>query len=99
MPSLQNLAGNWGASDPPLQWPYQTTPAEPDRHACRNCGKTFAYSYNMVRHRRQCEGTFHLVCGVCGKKFHRRDVYAVHLNTVHGLQDDKRRSRADTGDE
>ncbi|KAL8579073.1 hypothetical protein ACOMHN_036012 [Nucella lapillus] len=59
---------------------------------CRNCGKMFAYSFNMVRHRRQCEGRYHLQCAVCGRQFHRRDLYADHLKMAHGLQDTKRDS-------
>ncbi|XP_025094194.1 zinc finger protein 436-like [Pomacea canaliculata] len=49
---------------------------------CRNCGKTYRQSHNMLRHRRQCEGTFHLQCAACGKRFFRRDSYMDHLH-VH----------------
>ena len=57
---------------------------------CRNCGKVFAYAFNMIRHRRNCEGQYHLQCVACGKLFYRRDVYAAHLRTIHGLRDDKK---------
>ena len=46
---------------------------------CRNCGKMFAYADNMVRHRRKCEGVFHLQCPVCGKGFNRRDYFNLHV--------------------
>ena len=46
---------------------------------CRNCGKQFNYSKNMVRHRRKCEGNFHLCCPDCGKGFNRRDKYNLHV--------------------
>ena len=71
-------------------WP-SSAPA--DNCTCRNCGKTFAYSFNMVRHRRQCEGKYHLQCPACDRQFHRRDLYADHLRAVHGLQDEKRDTR------
>ena len=59
------------------------------RSTCRNCGKTFAHSVSMLRHRRKCEGTPHLTCNVCGRQFHRRDSYSDHLGVAHGLADDK----------
>ncbi|KAK7481235.1 hypothetical protein BaRGS_00027495 [Batillaria attramentaria] len=57
------------------------------RHVCRNCGKGFTQDYNMIRHRRQCEGSFHLECSFCGKKFSRRDYYAAHLWKQHDARD------------
>ena len=59
------------------------------RSSCRSCGKTFAHSVSMLRHRRKCEGTPHLTCNVCGRQFHRRDSYSDHLSMAHGLVDDK----------
>ncbi|XP_076460709.1 uncharacterized protein LOC143293577 isoform X5 [Babylonia areolata] len=53
--------------------------------SCRNCGKTFTYSQNMLRHRRKCEGTFHLECGLCGQLFNRKDYYNTHCITKHGV--------------
>ncbi|KAL8575154.1 hypothetical protein ACOMHN_055147 [Nucella lapillus] len=50
---------------------------------CRNCGKTFSISSNMLRHRRQCEGRGHLQCRHCGKVFSRRDKYKRHLLIRH----------------
>ena len=46
---------------------------------CRNCGKMFTFAYNMIRHRRKCEGNFHLQCPVCGQGFSRRDHYNLHV--------------------
>ncbi|KAL8575153.1 hypothetical protein ACOMHN_055146 [Nucella lapillus] len=46
---------------------------------CRNCGRTFTQPYNMVRHRRKCEGKFHLQCPYCGRGFYRRDKFNIHL--------------------
>ncbi|KAL8575155.1 hypothetical protein ACOMHN_055148 [Nucella lapillus] len=57
--------------------------SEGGAHECRNCGKHFAYSHNMVRHRRKCEGTYHLQCPECGQQFNRKDVYNVHVRTKH----------------
>ncbi|KAK7481196.1 hypothetical protein BaRGS_00027456 [Batillaria attramentaria] len=56
-------------------------------YICRNCGKGFAYSHSMIRHRRKCEGTYHLSCQFCGKQFHRRDLYAEHLASNHNAVD------------
>ena len=39
----------------------------------------FNYSKNMIRHRRKCEGNFHLQCPVCGQGFSRRDHYNLHV--------------------
>ncbi|KAK7481234.1 hypothetical protein BaRGS_00027494 [Batillaria attramentaria] len=61
-----------------------------DRHVCRNCGKTYAHGHSMLRHRRHCEGTYHLKCDACGRLFHRRDLFSDHLKVVHGIQDKKR---------
>ncbi|KAL8579069.1 hypothetical protein ACOMHN_036008 [Nucella lapillus] len=49
-------------------------------YQCRNCGKRFPYVQSMTRHRRQCEGAFHLSCPYCQKRFHRRDYYNDHLS-------------------
>ncbi|KAL8575152.1 hypothetical protein ACOMHN_055145 [Nucella lapillus] len=49
------------------------------RLECRNCGKLFRYSRNMVRHRRRCEGNFHLQCPLCGLGFNRRDYFNLHI--------------------
>lgn len=38
----------------------------------------------MLRHRRKCEGTFHLQCQLCGQQFSRRDYYNTHVRTKHG---------------
>ncbi|PVD29681.1 hypothetical protein C0Q70_08936 [Pomacea canaliculata] len=46
---------------------------------CPVCGKAFTKSFNMIRHRRKCEGRFHLQCPHCGRKFYRRDKYNIHL--------------------
>lgn len=57
------------------------------RYQCRSCGKTYAHSFSMLRHRRLCEGSCHLECPVCGKPYHRRDLYSIHLNLVHNILD------------
>ncbi|XP_076460740.1 uncharacterized protein LOC143293577 isoform X32 [Babylonia areolata] len=65
----------------PTSWSWQRGPKEMSGGSlqCRNCGKTFTYAYNMVRHRRKCEGVFHLRCPVCGEGFNRKDKYNLHL--------------------
>lgn len=68
----------------------QRAGAASGRHRCRNCGKTYAHSHSMLRHRRLCEGTPHLMCQVCGRQFHRRDRYSEHLRLAHNLFDIKR---------
>ena len=52
--------------------------------SCRNCGKTFSITSNMLRHRRQCEGRGHLMCRHCGQQFARRDKYSRHMSLKHG---------------
>ena len=37
----------------------------------------------MTRHRRRCEGSYHLSCELCGQRFHRRDRYNTHLQLKH----------------
>ncbi|KAL8579079.1 hypothetical protein ACOMHN_036018 [Nucella lapillus] len=54
---------------------------------CRNCGKQYKHSATMTRHRKQCEGKYHLSCPVCGRPFHRRDRYQEHLLKMHQLHD------------
>lgn len=81
------LAGEWDL--PPSQpdtSAFQTHHSDVDNRAprtCRSCGKTFAYSQNMLRHRRKCEGTFHLSCIVCGQLFSRSDYYNAHMRSKH----------------
>ncbi|KAL8575151.1 hypothetical protein ACOMHN_055144 [Nucella lapillus] len=57
------------------------------RHYCRNCGKGFAYSHSMMRHRRKCEGSYSYNCQLCGKLFHRRDLYVDHMSSNHNIVD------------
>ncbi|XP_076469095.1 uncharacterized protein LOC143299655 isoform X2 [Babylonia areolata] len=57
------------------------------RHYCRSCGKGFAYSHSMMRHRRKCEGSYSHTCQLCGKLFHRRDLYVDHMSTNHNVVD------------
>ena len=39
----------------------------------------------MTRHRRRCEGSYHLSCELCGQRFHRRDRYNTHLQIKHNV--------------
>lgn len=83
--------------DPPRMLPDLSDPSLvlSSGYLCRNCGKKFSYSHSMMRHRRKCEGTYHLTCGFCGKRFHRRDLYADHLATNHNAVDAARKRLAD----
>ncbi|KAK7481199.1 hypothetical protein BaRGS_00027459 [Batillaria attramentaria] len=86
--SLQAAAGGDRRSRPqrPLLEASSTgTPQGRQGHLypCRNCHKVFHYHYSMARHRRQCEGAYHLTCHVCGLMFHRRDRYNTHLRVRH----------------
>ncbi|KAK7481228.1 hypothetical protein BaRGS_00027488 [Batillaria attramentaria] len=93
---LATASAGWTESAHQMAWQYERHQQDPrhrkGRYLCRNCGKIFSYNDNMVRHRRQCEGTFHLKCHVCGRQFHRRDLYASHLAVAHGIMDDKRQN-------
>lgn len=60
------------------------------RFACRKCGRGFQQQCNLLRHRKQCEGDFHLQCHICYKLFYRRDKYQGHLLTKHGIHDSKK---------
>ncbi|KAL8575158.1 hypothetical protein ACOMHN_055151 [Nucella lapillus] len=61
-----------------------------EKFACQKCGKLFLYQCNLLRHRKQCEGDFHLHCPYCERKFYRRDKYQYHLMVKHGALDDKK---------
>ncbi|KAK7481232.1 hypothetical protein BaRGS_00027492 [Batillaria attramentaria] len=56
-------------------------------YSCRTCGKVFLHQCNLFRHRKKCEGDFHLTCHVCGMKFYRRDHYQGHLAYKHQTVD------------
>ncbi|KAK7481201.1 hypothetical protein BaRGS_00027461 [Batillaria attramentaria] len=56
---------------------------------CRNCGKTFTFYHNMVRHRLKCEGVFHLQCPHCGRGFYRRDKLTIHIARYHAQEQDQ----------
>ncbi|PVD29684.1 hypothetical protein C0Q70_08939 [Pomacea canaliculata] len=85
-PSATDPLGQWFAPESAPADPLQLSPMSYRRprrcsagNQCRNCGKTYRQSQHMLRHRRQCEGTFQLQCGTCGKGFSRRDLYNQHL--------------------
>ena len=63
--------------------PVYTSPT-----ACRNCFRVFKHKQTMFRHRKQCEGNFNFACGVCGKRFYRRDNYQLHLKNKHQMVDE-----------
>ena len=58
-----------------------------EKFACQTCGKLFLHQCNLLRHRKLCEGDYHLQCHVCDKKFYRRDKYQDHLFVKHGVLD------------
>ena len=58
-----------------------------EKFVCQTCGKLFLHQCNARRHRKQCQGDFHLQCHMCDKKFYRRDKYQYHLLTQHGVLD------------
>lgn len=51
---------------------------------CRRCGRQYQQNCSLLRHRRNCEGRFHLECPVCNRKFYRRDVFKNHMKIHHG---------------
>ena len=50
---------------------------------CRNCNKVFLNRCSLQRHRKKCEGDFHLACHLCDQRFYRRDLYRDHLASKH----------------
>lgn len=90
--SGHSSAGGCGGSSAPWALPLHVLPHNytllRDRSdgslSCRNCGKTFSITSNMLRHRRQCEGRGHLMCRFCGQQFARRDKYTRHMSLKHG---------------
>ena len=56
-------------------------------YTCRTCSKVFLHQCNLLRHRKKCEGDYHLECHLCGKQFYRRDYYQDHLATKHNAID------------
>ncbi|KAL8579080.1 hypothetical protein ACOMHN_036019 [Nucella lapillus] len=78
-PSL--LCGLYG-SDPHGVYPL---PAHTHRQwlTCRNCHKLFLNRCSLQRHRKKCEGDFHLACHICHQRFYRRDLYREHLVSKH----------------
>ncbi|KAL8579081.1 hypothetical protein ACOMHN_036020 [Nucella lapillus] len=56
-------------------------------YTCRTCQKTFLHQCNLFRHRKKCEGDYHLACHLCGKRFYRRDYYQEHLAIKHNTVD------------
>ena len=57
------------------------------RYACRNCGMAYVHMPNLRRHRKKCEGHYHLQCHLCQQRFYRRDLYQDHLIMKHGTVD------------
>ncbi|XP_054920494.1 zinc finger protein weckle-like [Dermacentor andersoni] len=54
---------------------------------CSQCGKLFAHPWLLTRHLRT-HGEPSFECGVCGKKFYRKDVRKKHMLARHaGAQD------------
>ena len=58
------------------------------KYPCWKCGATFLHKNNLGRHRKKCEGNFHLSCPLCGQLFHRRDRYKEHLQKKHYMEDE-----------
>nr|KAG5695232.1 hypothetical protein BaRGS_008060 [Batillaria attramentaria] len=70
-----------------------TTGTRRETFTCRTCNKVFLHQCNLLRHRKKCEGDFHLTCQVCGMMFYRRDVYQNHLADKHHILDEFKGSR------
>ena len=67
--------------------PGRVPPRERPTYTCRTCNKVFLHQCNLLRHRKKCEGDYHLECHLCGKQFYRRDYYQDHLATKHNTGD------------
>ncbi|KAL8579076.1 hypothetical protein ACOMHN_036015 [Nucella lapillus] len=66
---------------------YYAEYARLGRFMCVRCGRSFVHRTNLCRHRKKCEGNFHLSCPECGQLFHRRDRYKEHLEKKHSRLD------------
>ena len=64
------------------RWPARA-PA-PGPYRCDKCGKCYSYDTGLLRHKKQCDGLYNFVCGVCGKRFYRKDRLTSHqASTKH----------------
>lgn len=57
----------------------------PKTYFCEKCHQSFGYLGNLSRHRKACEGNFHLKCPRCDKTFYRQDVLKIHMQNKHGI--------------
>jgi uncharacterized Zn-finger protein len=62
-------------------------PQTGERFPCPHCFKSFVHKSNLRRHKKQCEGQYHLECQYCRQLFYRRDLYQDHLLNRHGIMD------------
>lgn len=71
-------------SSSPLSF-WQRKLLRPKQFVCTKCNQSFGYLGNLSRHRKACEGNFHLKCPYCAKGFYRQDVLKIHLLSKHGV--------------
>lgn len=64
---------------------WQKKIMRPKLYVCSKCNQSFGYMGNLSRHRKACEGKFHLKCSFCDKVFYRQDVLKIHLASKHCL--------------
>ncbi|XP_076460732.1 uncharacterized protein LOC143293577 isoform X26 [Babylonia areolata] len=51
--------------------------------SCPVCGKEFTHPYSLSRHKQKCQGTYKIMCTMCGYKTHRSDHYWLHMKRLH----------------
>ncbi|KAL8579089.1 hypothetical protein ACOMHN_036028 [Nucella lapillus] len=53
--------------------------------SCPVCGKEFTHPYSLSRHKQKCQGTYKIICTMCGYKTHRSDHYWLHMKRLHNV--------------
>jgi uncharacterized Zn-finger protein len=65
------------------EWEHLVQPTERQRHVCRECGRIFTRSDNLVRHTASVHGRHRHECSVCRRVYTRYDNLQKHIKKEH----------------